>query len=215
MVHFIPLCSGSSGNAAYLGTQKEGVLIDAGSSCKAILAGLSQSGIESSAVRAILITHEHSDHIKALKVLCKKLPVPVWSMPQTLSLLERWEAVPQQTALFALEDEFVLAGMRIHPFSIEHDAVQPVGFRFELGERTVGFATDLGVVTDSVRQQLTGCDLVMLEANYEPSMLSVSPYPYHLKQRVASRLGHLSNIDAATVLRSWWQAVPVGWCLDI
>mgnify|MGYP000921569587 FL=1 len=193
MIQLIPLFSGSSGNAAYIGTPREGLLIDAGVSCRGILQGLEASGIPYSAVRGVLLTHDHSDHIKGLRVLCKRLGVPVYAACETLDLLAQWGAVEIGTDLIEICCPTQLAGMEVTPFDTPHDAAHSVGFHIDTGERKIGYATDLGTVTPGVWQMLVGCDLVMLEANYEPAMLRVSSYPYHLKQRIASCTGHLSN----------------------
>lgn len=193
MIKFIPLLSGSSGNAAYIGTENQGLLIDAGGSCKAILAGLRDSGIPREAVRGILITHEHTDHIKGLKVLCRQLDVPVMASWETLDIMRHTGAVEPGTDLVEISAPTQVADMEVTPFDIPHDAVHPLGFRIDTGQRVIGYATDLGTVTPEIWQMLQGCHLVMLEANYEPAMLRVSGYPRHLKMRIASPTGHLSN----------------------
>lgn len=193
MIQLIPLFSGSSGNAAYVGTAQAGLLIDAGVSCRSILQGLEASGISPQAVQGVLVTHDHSDHIKGLRVLCKKLRIPVYAACETLDMLIQLDAVEWGTDLLEISGPNDLAGMEVTPFDTPHDAAHSIGFRIDTGERTIGYATDLGTVTPGVWEMLQGCDLVLLEANYEPALLRVSSYPYFLKQRVASHTGHLSN----------------------
>ena len=209
MTRFIPLCSGSSGNAAYIGSASQGLLIDAGVSCRAILQGLEASGIPHSAVKGVLVTHDHSDHIKGLRVLCKRLRLPVYAAAETLTLLSQWDAVEPGTPLVELAGPLEAAGIQVTPFDTPHDAAHSLGFRLDTGERLVGYATDLGTVTPLVRQMLRGCHLVMLEANYEPRMLMASSYPPYLQRRIASQRGHLSNQDCAqciTQLAQWGTA---------
>lgn len=201
MILFAPLCSGSSGNCTYIGTKKEGVLVDAGASAKSILAALGDLGVESGAVRAILVTHDHNDHIRGLRVLTKRLRAPVCSTVETLEgILDTGNLSPGAQTL-ELSSRMELAGMEITPFDTPHDVAHSVGFRIRAGERTIGYATDLGEVTPEIWQGLAGADLVLLESNYEPRLLEISSYPYYLRRRIASGHGHLSNPECADTVR--------------
>lgn len=202
MIVFAPLCSGSSGNCTYLGTRTQGILIDAGASAKAILAALAEIGIDGrSAVKAVLVTHNHNDHIKGLRVLTKRLRVPVYSTVETLEgILDTVGLSPGAEAV-ELSPRMEIAGMEVTSFDTPHDVAHSVGFRIRAGERTVGYATDLGEVTPEIRQGLSGADLVLIESNYEPRLLDISSYPYHLRRRIASDHGHLSNPDCADAVR--------------
>ncbi len=201
MIHVCPLFSGSSGNSTYIGTKEAGVLIDAGRSCKSILSALDQCGIDPSAVKAILITHDHNDHISGLRVLAKRLRAPVYASEETLCGILRAGCAEKDTQLVELSGPSDIAGMGVIPFDTPHDVAHSQGFRLEAGERTVGFATDLGRVTPEIWEGLYGADLVFLEANYDEAMLAVSSYPYYLKTRIRSDRGHLSNTDSAQCIR--------------
>lgn len=205
MVVFCPLFSGSSGNCTYLGLSAGGihaggVLIDAGVSCRAALGALAQMEIPAERVSAIVLTHSHSDHIRGLRVLAGRLGVPVYGSPQTLEAVGAAGAVGPDAELRAIEGDFTAGGLEFSPFATPHDAAGSLGFRIGCGARTVGFATDLGHITGEIAEALTGCDLVMLESNYDEHMLAVSRYPYALRQRIASDWGHLSNDASAAEL---------------
>ena len=201
MTLFLPLRSGSSGNATYIGTRQEGILIDAGASAKSICTELSLAGVEPSAVRGILVTHDHNDHIKGLRVLAKRLRVPVWATVETLEGIIDTGNLDPATPAEELSSRMELAGMEVEPFDTPHDTAHSVGFRIRSGERVIGYATDLGRVTAEIWQGLAGADLVLIESNYEPRMLEMSAYPYYLRRRIASDRGHLSNPDCADTVR--------------
>lgn len=201
MLKVCPLCSGSSGNATYIGTTDCGILVDAGRSCKAIITALETVGVAPSAVKAILVTHDHNDHISGLRVLAKKLRIPVYASEETLSGIIAAGCVEPATELYEISSPSDIADMYITPFDTPHDVAHSLGFRIEAGERVVGYATDLGRVTDDIWQGLYGSDLVLLESNYDESLLAVSSYPYYLKERIRSDRGHLSNSDSADCIR--------------
>lgn len=199
MSRICPLYSGSSGNCTYLGGGKDGILIDAGVSCRKILSGLQQIDVDPGQIRAILVTHEHTDHIKGLRILLKKLPVPVYGSRETLEYIEQNDLVPPTAELREIADTMEIARMEITPFDTSHDCAHSLGFRIHMADdRLVGYATDTGCITDAVDRGLSGCDVVVLESNYDRGMLQSGRYPYHLKRRIASPKGHLSNEDCAT-----------------
>lgn len=196
MARFCTLYSGSDGNCVYVGGSDTAVLVDAGRSCKQLMAAMAARDIDPLTITAILITHEHSDHIKGLKVLLKKLPVPVYATSEVLEKL-RWDHVlePGYPVMSVEENETQQIGsFKVDCFDTPHDSIHSVGYRFSLPDgRSVAVATDMGCIRDNARRVLDGCDLVLLESNYDPNMLSVSDYPYMLKKRIASNIGHLSN----------------------
>ncbi len=206
MTIFAPLCSGSSGNCTYIGTKTEGILVDAGATAKSILAALSEIGVEPGAVRAVLVTHDHNDHIKGLRVLVKRLRVPVCSTVETLEGILDTGNLEAGAELLELSSRMELGGMEVLPFDTPHDTAHSVGFRLETGERSIGYATDLGTVTPAIWQGLFGADLVLIESNYEPRLLDISSYPYYLRRRIASDHGHLSNPECADTVRRLAQA---------
>lgn len=201
MARFFTIASGSSGNCCYVGGSDAGVLVDAGISCKGIVTGMCDRDIALSMVKAILITHEHIDHIRGLKVLLKKQDVPVFASAEVLDYLIGHDCVPQGAQLEVIDGNIAVAGMSIDCFHTSHDSVHSLGYRIHTADdRTIGVATDLGYVSKAVKKSIMGCDLVLMESNYEPSMLMNGSYPYYLKRRIAGRQGHLSNEDCAALL---------------
>ena len=198
MARLCPLFSGSSGNSYYIGSRSAGVLIDAGPSCRRMEGILGLCGIEMSAVKAILVTHEHSDHIGGIRVLAKKHDLPVYATPGTLDAM-----APQvgNVELIDISGGAELAGMEVRPFPVSHDCAQPVGYRIHTGDgRNFCLATDLGYLSEEVKAALTGCDAVVLESNHDVEMLRMGPYPPPLKRRILSSQGHLSNGACAGIL---------------
>ena len=169
--------------------------MDAGVSCRALTQALEARQILPEKLRGIFITHEHVDHVRGLKVFLKKYSIPVYATAATLEYLSQNDLVPATAQLEVMDEKGVaFANLQVTCFSTPHDAADSVGYRIQLGDdRLIGVATDLGHVSDTVRQGITGCDLVLLESNYDTGMLRCSSYPYPLKQRIASQNGHLSN----------------------
>jgi len=202
MARFFTIASGSSGNSAYIGNSDAGILVDAGISCKGIVTGLCRHDIPLEQVKAIFITHEHIDHIRGLKVLLKKRMVPVFASAQVLDFLLANDCVPPAAQLEAIDGGAVcVAGMEIASFRTSHDSVHSLGYRIHTADdRLIGISTDLGFVSDAVKNGICGCDLVLMESNYEPNMLMNGAYPYYLKKRIAGQQGHLSNEDCAALL---------------
>lgn len=202
MARFTPLFSGSSGNAYYIGSSSEGVLIDAGRSAKQLVNMLRTCGTEPGSVKAIFVTHEHSDHVKGLRVLANRYHIPVYASRGTLQALLQMGCLEgdfpvQEITLDGVE----CAGMYIQSFRTPHDCAESVGYRvFTADGRSAAVSTDLGYMTDTVRGALCGADLVAIESNHDVRMLQNGPYPYPLKKRILSRTGHLSNVACADEL---------------
>ena len=202
MAIFCPLYSGSSGNSTYLDAGESALLIDLGVSCRAAVTALQQLGADFSKLKGILITHEHSDHIKGLRVFLKKYPLPLYASEPGLEYLRENVEVPAGLPLYEADPEgFCVGQMMVRPFATSHDSVGSLGYRISLPDgQELGFATDLGCYTEAVEEGLRGCRTVMLESNYDDGMILVSDYPYYLKRRIQSRSGHLSNSDCAAAL---------------
>lgn len=192
------LASGSSGNAAILHDGETTILLDAGISMRRTRYGLESLGLGFDDLDAILITHEHSDHIKGLSMIRKHhRHIPVYTSIGTCAALE----LSGDIRFIKARKAFEVGGWTCRPYKVSHDASEPLGFRFETSEGVhVGWATDLGYWDDEVAEHLDGCHMLMLEANHDPDMLQRGPYPYFLKRRVSSRRGHLSNIQARWLL---------------
>jgi phosphoribosyl 1,2-cyclic phosphodiesterase len=194
------LASGSRGNSAIVSSSSTRILVDAGISCRETFKRMKAAGEDPHSLSAIVITHEHSDHVYGLATLAKRLTIPIFMTGATHQAWSR--AVrdaqgerPQVTKLevFSAGRSFHIGDIAVMPFTIPHDAADPVGFTFRADGVKVGVATDLGYMPASVRDHLRGCDLLVIESNHDVEMLRVGPYPWSVKQRVMSRVGHLSN----------------------
>ena len=194
------LASGSKGNAIYLSDGQTGLLIDAGLSGVQIERRLLCRGLSPGNLDAILVSHEHSDHIRGVGVLARRYHLPVYITSKTAQASARQLGNIDKIINFTCGKPFKVNTLNIHPFSISHDAVDPSGFIFQVNGKKVGLATDLGIVTHLVRKHLSGCAVLILEANHDPEMLINGPYPWPLKQRVQGRAGHLSNMDTGHLL---------------
>ena len=193
------LASGSKGNSIYLEAGACRVLIDAGLSATELLRRLAEIGAEGSALDAILISHEHTDHLRGAGILARKLKIPLLVSHQTC---RAGSASIGKAGIIEFESgsPFTFNDILIDPFPITHDACDPVGFMIECREGKFGVATDLGIATRLVKEKLKGCRAVVLESNHDDEMLLNGPYPWHLKQRIKSRHGHLSNTESAELL---------------
>ncbi len=204
---FCPLYSGSSGNALYAEYGDTRLLIDCGKSGKMILDALRYIGVDPGTLSAILITHEHSDHIAGAGVLARKLQIPVYATTGTWLAMERkLGTIPAACKRFIEQDQdFYIGKLGIAPFPIPHDAAEPVGFRLWGGPFSISTATDLGYFPQRVLDAIGGSDLVLLESNHDPDMLRANPhYTQALKTRILGRRGHLANetcAEAAVLLR--------------
>ena len=198
------IASGSSGNCIYVGSDCAHVLIDAGISGRRVEAGLNSLELTGRDLDGILITHEHSDHIKGLGVIARKYGIPIYATGGTVDAMVRSGSlgkIPEGIFREIREDEpCLIKDLVINPFTIPHDAAQPVGYRLECGEHSVGIATDLGKYNEYIIENLQNLDALLLEANHDIRMLQVGRYPYYLKQRIMGDRGHLSNENAGQLL---------------
>jgi phosphoribosyl 1,2-cyclic phosphodiesterase len=201
MIGFCPLASGSKGNSIYVGTKKTRVLIDAGLSLSLIEKKLSEIDVSIESIQAVLITHEHSDHIKGLDQI-SKLGIPILANAETAKAMLSILKVRPRFKIFTTSEPFAFGDLDIMPFSVPHDTLDPVGFIVRMLGRKLGFCTDLGTVTSLVRKMLEDCQYLYLEANHQPSMVHASHRPKIYKDRVLSRQGHLSNEECADLLVS-------------
>jgi len=198
------LASGSRGNCAIVSSSCTKILVDAGISCRETFKRMKALGDDPRSLSAILVTHEHSDHIYGLAMLAKKLRIPVFMTGATHQAWARAlrNANGERPKLEKFErfesgHGFQVGDIAVRPFTIPHDAADPVGFTFRAEGVKIGVATDLGYLPVSVRDHLSGCDVLVMESNHDLEMLRVGPYPWSVKQRVMSRVGHLSNLALA------------------
>lgn len=203
-MRFVSIASGSSGNCIYVGTESTHILVDAGISNKRIEQGLNEIGLKGSDLDGIVITHEHSDHVKGLGILARKHGVPIYATEETLEEIGEMKYLgeyPRELFHPVLPDvEFKVGDMEIKPFSIDHDAANPVAYRVKGGRKSVAVATDMGHFDQYIIEHLQGLDALLLESNHDVRMLETGPYPYYLKRRILSDHGHLSNDNAGRLL---------------
>lgn len=202
MIKFCSLYSGSTGNSLLVQSEKTNILVDAGVSGKKIVEALESSSIDVSSISGILVTHEHTDHIKSIGTLSKKYNIPVYANQET------WDAMPKEKEkiaeenqkVFSISKPFSINDLDITAFSIPHDAANPCGYNFFNKNTKISVATDLGHVTPDIIHSLENSKFVLLESNYDPEVLRCSSYPYHLKTRINGPMGHLSNYFAGDVI---------------
>ncbi len=201
MTEVCALASGSNGNCYYIGNESEAILIDAGISRRQIIDRMRNRRLNPLKVKAVFITHEHSDHYKGAKVLSKKLGIPVYMSSKTHKnsyLTMR----PSNVLTFEPGDVIQIGDFTIHSFSKLHDAIDPCSFRVEHENNNIGVFTDIGAACDNVKNHICLCNFLFLESNYDIDMLETGKYPLYLKKRVASEYGHLSNDQAFELIQS-------------
>ena len=195
------LASGSSGNSIYIASSKTRILIDAGLSAKQVALRLDQIGVVPESINGICISHEHGDHVNGIRVLQKRHGIPVYVNAGTLNGIKRQPKSDEISAkIFQTGSAFDIGDIKVEPFSVPHDAYEPVGFRLQCGNTAVGVVTDLGMPTALIRDKLKGCKAIVIESNHDEDLLREAPRPWPLKQRIRSRQGHLSNIDCARLI---------------
>jgi len=194
-LYFTSINSGSNGNCYYIGNETEAVLVDIGLSCKEIEKRMDRLGLSLHKVKAIFISHEHTDHIKGLAVLAKKYSLPIFITQNTL-INSRLNLNPEQIRSFTTENPICIGNLKIFAFSKLHDAADPYSFVVECNEIRVGVFTDIGLVCNNLINHFKTCHAAFLEANYDTDMLENGSYPYYLKKRITNGRGHLSNAQA-------------------
>jgi phosphoribosyl 1,2-cyclic phosphodiesterase len=193
------LGSGSKGNCTLLATEKTRLLIDAGLSCRETYARLAAIGEPVDGLDAVVVSHEHTDHIYGLRVLALDGKLPIYISRPTHEVVS-WDARIQSFEHFAASEKFSIGDIEVTPFPIPHDAVDPVAFTFDTQGIRISLVTDLGYIPEVVKQRVKGCHCLIFESNHDLDMLKVGPYPWFVKQRVMSRHGHLSNNATAAFL---------------
>ena len=198
------LASGSKGNATVMRCEAGMVLVDAGISCRRIVQGMQKLGIRPSDLNAVFITHEHIDHVKGLETFTKKFPVPVYAstgtwrgVKQTLPRLDlqlcNWHILAPQT-------ELTLGGLQVRSVSVSHDALEPAGYVFRCKGHMFGYVTDTGYVSDVLKRELDGAEVLVIESNHDPVLLKNGHYPPLLQKRILGTKGHLANETAGHLL---------------
>ena len=195
------LASGSKGNAIFVSDGSTSILIDAGLSGIEIERRLKSKGLCPDDLDAILVSHEHADHIQSVGVLSRRFDLPVFISEGTSKAASSHIGNIQDIVNFESGTSFLINTLTIHPFSISHDAEDPVGFTINRDKTKIGIATDLGIATSMVKEHLKDCSLLILEANHDTDMLINGPYPWELKQRIKNRTGHLSNEESKNLLK--------------
>lgn len=202
MKGFCPLASGSKGNALFLGTDQTRILIDAGITASLLEKKLAEIGVGLESIQAILITHEHTDHIKGVAQLSEKWKIPVLANAETAKAIISILNCRPKFKIFTTGELFSFGDLEILPFSVPHDTPDPVAFRIQTAKWRIGICADLGYATSLVRKMLERCDYLYLEANHQPSMVHASARPAIYKDRVLGRQGHLSNEACAELLKT-------------
>lgn len=202
MISFCSLFSGSSGNAAFVRTENTRLLVDAGLSGKRVIEAMHSIGEDPLSLNGILITHEHSDHIRGAGILSRKLNLPVYANENTWKAMESelGAVTDKNRVCFTTSEGFEIGDLSVLPFSIPHDAAEPVGYNFFAGSRKLTIATDIGHIHKRLLACLEDSDFILLESNHDEEMLKVGPYPWPLKKRILGDSGHLSNEMAGKVV---------------
>ena len=200
------LGSGSGGNASYVEENGYGILIDAGFSCKKIEERLASIGKAAENVKALLITHEHTDHISGAGVLARKYDIPIYISPERLEACKQKLGKIAENQIHCIQKDFFLnENIYVKAFDVMHDAVRTLGFHIETAsQKKIAISTDIGYITNLVREAFQDVDAAILESNYDYNMLMNGPYPWDLKARVKGINGHLSNNDAAKFIREMY-----------
>lgn len=199
---FCSLYSGSSGNSMFISSENTRILVDAGLSGKKIIEGLEQINEDPSELDGIFITHEHVDHIKGAGIISRKFDVPIYANEKTWSSMEKNLGKIKEKNIKIIPKRSVIAikDLDVISFNTPHDAVAPMGYTFHSKGKKISIATDIGTFTEEIKNNLAESEVILLEANHDVQMLKYGPYPYDLKRRVLSEIGHLSNEDCGKAI---------------
>ena len=201
MAKLVPLFSGSQGNSYYIASGGKGILIDVGRSAKQIVNALNDNDIDISSIQGIFVTHEHIDHTKGVRVFANKYSIPVFSTLGTQNAMRKLKLVDEKTNCQIIQSGGVdLDTMHVDSFPISHDCAEGCGYKVTMNDVKFALATDLGYLSEEVENALIGCDAVVIESNHDVRMLQMGSYPYLLKRRIMSDIGHVSNTDCAEFL---------------
>ncbi|NGX46369.1 MAG: putative metallo-hydrolase YycJ [Chlamydiae bacterium] len=202
MKRFVPLASGSKGNSLFLGTENTKILIDAGLSARELKKRLAAIDVDLNEIDAVVVTHEHTDHIRGLATLCSSRNIPIFANSETASAIASILDADLRFKIFSNGEAFEYGDLAFCPFSIQHDAIDPVGFAIHCGNVKIGVCADLGFASSLVASHLMGCDYLYVEANHQPEMVHACSRPPIYKQRVLGRQGHLSNAQCARLIEN-------------
>lgn len=206
MIKFCNLYSSSSGNSTYIESDSTKILIDAGVSCQKISKALESIGVELDEINAILITHEHVDHTKGITTITKKYNTPIYATEKTWSQMNTLNVAENCKYYFSPNENFSIGDLLVHPFSIPHDAIDPCGFSILCGNKKVTVATDIGHIEERLVTEMSGSDILLIESNYDNDTLLCGSYPYFLKKRISSDIGHLSNESTSKLVRTLYES---------
>ncbi len=193
--------SGSKGNATLVEQGRTRLLVDCGFSVRELELRMARMGVAGESLTAILLTHEHGDHLGGAGALARKYKLPIWLTAGTARAAEKRLGELPERHILNCHARFAIGDLEVAPFPVPHDAREPCQFVFSDGDHRLGLLTDTGLTTTHIQRQLSGCDALILECNHDREMLRNGPYPPHLQQRIASALGHLSNEQAAAILQ--------------
>ncbi len=202
-LNLCPLRSSSKGNVAIVFNKNTKILVDCGISGKALEQCLCVAGVELDTIDAIVVTHEHSDHIKGVGIISRKFDIPIFANDGTWNAMRTslGKIKEENIRVFETGEEFYINDIGVSAYSISHDAAEPVGYTFFYKDEKVAVATDMGIVTENVLSALQGCHTALIEANYDLNMLEIGSYPYELKCRIKGECGHLANSDSGKLAK--------------
>jgi len=202
MLNFCSLYSGSSGNSLFIQSDNTKILVDCGVSSKKIVEALNSMEVDASSIDAILVTHEHSDHVKGLATFSSKFDIPVFSTCETFDNMEKVTSKLSNKNInhFKIDEKFNIGDLEILPFSIPHDAANPCGFNILNDNKKISIATDIGHMNSAILKRLEGSSFLLLESNYDTEVLKCCSYPFSLKTRISGPTGHLSNDMASKTI---------------